>query len=148
MPYRITIASLEKLQQELHHREQFVRKQIQKEFHTALELGDTPENAPYDLAVEKQRINELRIQELREIIRSAEVVETRSGGEVQIGNTLSLVGEQDTKKLTIVSATAGSADPLQGIITEKSALGKELLGKKVGDKLEIGGKEYQIETIE
>lgn len=103
---------------------------------TAREFGDLSENAEYQSARQEQEKNENRISEIEAILANAEVITApKSGGKVVIGSTVKLKSPTATKQFQVVGTV--EADPLNGKISDESPIGKALLGKKVGDEVEI-----------
>lgn len=105
---------------------------------TAREMGDLSENAEYQSARQEQEKLEARIDEIEHILQSVEIIEKPKGGNtVSLGSTveLNLKGDGKTKKFTIVGTV--EADPLAGKISDESPIGKALLGKKLGEEVEL-----------
>lgn len=104
---------------------------------TAREFGDLAENAEYQSARQEQEKNEARISELEHILQNAEVITAPKGdNKVQLGSFVELKdGGSKTKKFQVVGTV--EADPLEGKISDESPLGLAVLGKKVGDEVEI-----------
>ena len=102
---------------------------------TAREFGDLAENAEYQSARQEQEKLEARITELEHILQNVEVIaKPRGGGKVQVGSTVTLKNS-DTKKFQVVGTV--EADPLNGKISDESPIGQALLGKSIGDSVEI-----------
>ncbi len=106
---------------------------------TAREFGDLSENAEYQTARLEQEKNEARISEVEAILANAEVItapKPTNGkpAKVSLGSTVKL--ENGTVKQFQVVGTV-EADPLNGKISDESPIGQALLGKKVGDEVEI-----------
>lgn len=103
---------------------------------TARELGDLSENAEYQTAREEHDKLEGRISEIEHILRNVQLItKPKSGGKVQIGSTVKLKGEGNTKEFQVVGTV--EADPLRGKISDESPIGKALLGKKLGESVDI-----------
>jgi transcription elongation factor GreA len=104
---------------------------------TAREQGDLAENAEYQSARLDQEKNEARIEEIEHIVQNVEViVKPKGDSKVQLGSTVTLKGTGDKAKKFQVVGTV-EADPLNAKISDESPIGKALLGKKVGDEVEI-----------
>jgi transcription elongation factor GreA len=134
--FRITKSGLAELQRELQRRTED-RTVIAERIKSARELGDLAENAEYQSARQEHERNEARINELEGIIQNAEVVsETPAGGSVAVGASVKLKASNGKSKDFQVVGTV-EADPLNGKISDESPIGQALLGKKVGDEVEI-----------
>ncbi len=103
---------------------------------TARDLGDLSENAEYQTAREEHDKIEARISEIEHILRNVQLItKPKSGGKVQIGSTVKLKGAGKTKEFQVVGTV--EADPLSGKISDESPIGKALLGKKLGESVDI-----------
>lgn len=103
----------------------------------AREFGDLSENAEYHSAREDLAALEGRIEELRDIISRVSVVDIKKSGEeeVGIGSLVSLTVNGSQHEFSIVGEW--EADPAAKKISHESPLGKALIGKKVGDNVEV-----------
>lgn len=102
---------------------------------TAREFGDLSENAEYQSARQAQEKLEARILEIEHILQNVKVISKPKGVvKVQIGSTVTLK-DGDTKKFQVVGTV--EADPLNGKISDESPIGQALLGKKLGDNVDI-----------
>jgi transcription elongation factor GreA len=114
------------------------RAGIAESIKTARELGDLSENAEYQSARLEQDRNETRISELETILQNTEVIQKPKGdSKVQLGSMVKLKNESGVKQFQVVGTV--EADPLNGKISDESPIGGALLGKKVGDSVEISG---------
>lgn len=115
----------------------------------ARDQGDLSENAEYHAAKEEQERIENRISEVEHILANAEVVKRSSKTSVGIGNTVTLKSGRKTVEYHIVDSV--EADPLEAKISDESPIGRALLGKKVGENIEIelpaGKTKYEIQAI-
>lgn len=126
------------------------RGEIADAIKTAREQGDLTENAEYHAAKDDQERTEARISELEHILTNTEVInKPRSGGKVVLGSTVKLKGDSGLKTFIVVGTV--EADPLSGKISDESPIGKALIGKSVGDAVEIptpnDTKTYKITNI-
>lgn len=111
------------------------RGPIAEKIKTAREFGDLAENAEYQTARQEQEKVENRISEVEHILQNVEIIaKPKNGNAVQLGSTVTLKNGS-TKKFQVVGTM--EADPLEGKISDESPLGKAVLGKKVGDEVEI-----------
>ena len=131
--FRLTQAGVDELKAE---RDAAVarRSEIAEAIRTARELGDLAENAEYQSARADQERNDNRIAEIDNIINNVEIIKKTNGGKVQLGSVVTLKNGK-TKEFQVVGTV--EADPLNGKISDESPIGKALIGKKVGDEVEI-----------
>lgn len=112
------------------------RPNVADRIKTAREFGDLSENAEYSSARQDQEKAESRIAEIEEILENLEIIEKPKNTDiVELGNEVELKNKEGTKKFTIVGSV--QANPLEGKISNESPIGMALLGKKLGDDVEI-----------
>ena len=112
------------------------RGPIAERIKLAREFGDLSENAEYTSALQEQERVESRIAEIENILLNSEVIKKPKGdSKVQLGSKVSLKGTGKAKEFQVVGTV--EADPHNGKISDESPIGQALLGKKVGDKVEI-----------
>ena len=111
------------------------RGEIAEKIAVARDFGDLRENAEYDAARKEQGLVETRIAEIEEILQNAEIIQSSDGSAVVLGSTVELQSANKTVTYTVVGPV--EADPLAGKISNESPIGKELMGKKVGDEVKI-----------
>jgi transcription elongation factor GreA len=146
----ITNEGLKKLKEELDYLKNVKRKELIERIQRAKELGDLSENADYADAKEEQGFVEGRIQELENLLVKAVVVENNNNKQtVNIHSKIKLKTNNNVVEYTITGFN--EADPAAGKISNESPLGKELMGKKIGDEVEIttpkGKVKYKILEI-
>lgn len=147
--FRLTLKGLDELKRELAELKAR-RKDIANNLKTARDFGDLGENAEYHAAREEQGQIESRIAEIEHIIKNVEMIsEPKNSNIVELLNTVVLTSNGQSRTLTIVGSV--EADPASQKISDESPLGKALLGKKVGDKVEIktpaGATLYTVKSI-
>ena len=112
------------------------RGEMAERIKSAREFGDLSENAEYSAARQEQERAEARISEIDHILKNAEVIaQPKKKDVVVLGNTVTLKNKQGEKVFTIVGSV--EADPLEGKISDESPIGQALLGKKLGEDVEI-----------
>lgn len=111
------------------------RPGVLKRMVDAREQGDLSENAGYHAAKERLGYIDSRLRQLRLMIRFAEVVQNAAGTAVSFGNTVIVESSGAKREFTIVSDL--EADPQKGKMSDKSPIGKALLGKVAGDTVKI-----------
>lgn len=153
--YLLTKEGLEKLNEELRVLVNEKRKDVIERIQEAVSHGDLSENADYAQAKEEQSFIESRIQEIEEMIKNAEIIDTSTkSSTVTIGSTVQVEVEspdrKEERKYTIVGAN--EANPSEGRISNESLVGKALLGRRTGDRVEVptaaGMMTYAIKSIE
>lgn len=134
--YRLTKDGIAELKREL---QQLMRDRanIADNLRVAREFGDLNENSEYQSARAAQDRNEARIGEIDHILKNVELIKSpRGAAKVQLGSRVKLRGHDGkTKEFQVVGTV--EADPLSGKISDESPIGRALLGKKVGDSVEI-----------
>ncbi|KKT85214.1 MAG: Transcription elongation factor GreA [candidate division WWE3 bacterium GW2011_GWC2_44_9] len=132
----LTKEGLEELKRELQELIDVKRPEVVTKISVARDMGDLSENAAYVSARDQQAFIEGRISELEDIIKKA-VVSTgvSSGGIVSVGSKIREHVDGGEEEYIVVGAP--EADPKEGKISHESPLGNALVGKKVGDKVEI-----------
>ena len=138
-PVLLTKEGLAKLEQELEQLTSVRRPQVAERIRQSKELASTQNNAEYDDAKNEQAFLEGRILTLETLINDAVIIDeerAHHASQVQIGSTVSLVGaDKKTQRFTIVGAP--EADPKEGRISHESPVGRALLGKRVGDEVQV-----------
>lgn len=152
--FKITKAGYKKLKDELDQLINVERPKISKAIGEAIDLGDLSENAEYHYSKDKQRIVESMISTLSEKISNADITDINklSGDIIDFGATVLLVDEDTEKEIKYKLLSEIEADVAKHIISITSPIGKALVGKKVGDSVEIkvpsGIKNFEILDIE
>jgi transcription elongation factor GreA len=138
------------LEEELRHRQQVERPRIIQAISEARSHGDLSENAEYHAAKEAQAINEGRILELESMISRAEIIDVSklSGNRIKFGATVKLVDEDTEEEKTYQIVGEPEADVRSGRVSVTSPIARALMGKTVGDTVEVttpgGGKSYEV----
>jgi transcription elongation factor GreA len=151
--FPMTAEGLNRLQEELRHLKGDERPAVIRAIAEARAHGDLSENAEYHAARERQSFIEGRIAELESIIPSVEVIDTTkmSGDQVRFGAHVTVVDEETEDEKTYRIVGAYEADMKAGTISISSPLAKALIGKKVGDSVEVpapgGSKVYEIAGV-
>jgi transcription elongation factor GreA len=135
----LTKEGLQKLQDELDDLKYVKRKELAARIKTAISFGDLKENSEYHSAKEDQAFMETRILILDKMLRTAKVIDSNQLNldTVQIGCTVILNDIEFAEKLEYKIVAAAEADVNENKISYESPLGKELLGKSVGDIISV-----------
>ena len=113
------------------------RPQIASKIKAARELGDLSENFEYHAAKNEQGMKEARIRELEAIIKNHVLItDNRVPGKVAMGSTVRFQEDGEDEETYRIVGPA-EADPHAGRVSYESALGKAMLGHKVGDQVEV-----------
>lgn len=143
----------EKLKQELETLKTRDRLNIAERLEYAKSLGDLSENAEFDAAKEEQMLNEMRINELEQLLRRAKVVDKHvSSSFVGIGSTIVVQRKDESQEETyIMVGSSEEADPFTGRISHESPLGRAFLGCKKGQAVTVttprGASKYVIVEV-
>lgn len=141
-----------RLYEELQRCKNIERPAIVEAIEEARAHGDLSENAEYHAAKERQGHNETRIAELEDSLARAQVIDptTLSGDKVVFGATVKLLDEDD-HPVTYQIVGESEADARVGRISFASPVGRALIGRRVGDDVEVvtpsGEKYYAIEAV-
>ena len=143
----LTYAGLKQYEDELQNLKVVKRKEVAQKIKEAREQGDLSENAEYDAAKDEQRDIELRIEELEKLLKNAEVIDEDEIdiNKISIGCKVKVydVDFDEEMEFRIVGSTEASS--LQNKISNESPVGQALLGKSVGDVVDV---ETQAGTIQ
>ena len=135
----LTSEGYQKLQEELEYLRPEKREQTANRLHEAIEGGELLDNAELEAAKNEQAFVEGSIKELEILLATARVVEDKDIDKetIQVGNrvTIQEKGVRTTEEYEVVGAA--EADPSIGKISNESPMGKALLGKRVGDEVQI-----------
>lgn len=148
----LTQEGFNKLQKELDKLINVDRPAISQQIADARDKGDLSENAEYDAAKEAQGLLEMRISKLKETLSSSRIIDESmlDTSKVQLLNIVKLknIKTNQFQKFMIVSES--EANLKEGKISIKTPIAKGLLGKKVGDKVQIKipSGEIEFEIIE
>lgn len=134
-----TLEGLNKLKEELNKLTSIERQKISQQIAEARDKGDLSENAEYDAAKDAQAMLELKISKLQETVNNAKIID-----ESKLDNTkvliLSTVEIRNTKNNMVMKYTLvpeNEANLKEGKLSVSSPISKGLLGKKIGDRVEI-----------
>ena len=134
----VTREGLERLAAELEELETTKMPAITAAVAEARSHGDLRENAGYEAARMDQMMAQRRIDELKQLIRNAEIMKVGGkgpGGVVALGSTVVVDFGGDEERYTIVGAV--EAKPAAGLISNESPIGKALMGRKAGQRAEF-----------
>ena len=149
----VTKDGLKKLQDELEHLQNVERPKISKAIGEAIEKGDISENAEYDAAKDAQGLLEAKIAQLQETILNCRIIDESliDTSKVQILNKVTIRNIKNNTTMTYTLVSETEADFKSGKLSITTPIAKALMGKKVGDKVEVqvpaGLMEFEIMDI-
>ena len=136
-PVLLTREGFEKLQDEYDDLTTNRRREVADRIRHARDFGDIAENAEYIEAKNEQALVEGRIQTVDNMLRLAVLIEETAlpgDGVIGVGHQVSVSTDDGSETYSIVGAA--EADPLHGLISNESPLGRALLGHRAGDEVE------------
>ena len=132
----LTEIDIKKLKEELEYRITKVRPVILEEVKLTRSYGDLSENAEYHAAKRERGKNESRIRYLRNMIKTAIIVDVASDNDtVGLFDTVTYYVEEDDCEEQVRIVTSLRRDPFRRIISKDSPLGSALMGKRIGDRI-------------
>lgn len=149
----VTKAGMKKIKDELKERTTTIRKSIADKLDQAKSMGDLSENSAYHAALEDYQLNETRIKDLKRQIQTYEIAPDKSGdSKTDIGDKVIVKDLSTGDPLTYFLVGEGEGDPQTGHLSVNSVLGKELVGRKKGEKVKIvlpsGEKTFEIISVD
>ena len=151
--FPITAEGLSRLEEELKVLKSEERPAVIRAIAEARAHGDLSENAEYHAAREKQSFIEGRIAELESVVPSSEVIDVSkmTGEQVRFGAYVTIVDEESEDEKTYRIVGQYEADMKKGSISISSPLARALLGKRVGDSVEVpapgGARSVEITAV-
>lgn len=135
----LTQEGFDKLEEELELLKTTRRKEVAERLKVAISFGDLSENAEYDEAKKEQATLEERIIKLENMVRAAVIIDENNLDldVITIGSIAKIYDEDFDEEVEYSIVGSAEADPYNGKISNESPVGKALLGKKVGDIVEV-----------
>ncbi len=133
----ITPQGIAKIEEKLAYLKDVKRLDIVERLHDAMAGGDGIDNSEYLLVQEELALVNGRIQELEYILRHAELIQLGDfGGIIQLGSTV-VIQEDGADLETYTLVGPAEANPSEGLISNRSPLGRALLDHTIGDELQV-----------
>ena len=135
----MTYEGIKKLEEELEYLKTVRRKEITEKIKVALGYGDLSENSEYDDAKNEQAFIEGRIIQLENMLKNAVVVDESEipTDKVSVGSIVKVMDYEFDEEVEYAIVGSAEADPMNFKISNESPVGSALLGKKVGDVVEV-----------
>ncbi len=137
--HKLTPKHIEELKEELNYLKTVREKEVAELIKEARSFGDLSENSEYDEAKNEQGKLFSRIAEIEAVLSNYVLIDEQQfdANAVSIGSQVKVKDEKTGKETSYRIVGSQEADPMQGRISEDSPFGKALLGKAVGDKVEV-----------
>ena len=134
----LTREDIRKMRQELDHRRLELMPELIEEVKRTRAFGDLSENFEYKAAKQAQNKNRSRIRYLEGMIKTARVIDDRSGAD-QVGlfDKVEIFMPEENETETVQVVTTVRCDPRRGLISKESPFGKQVLGRRVGDSFTV-----------
>lgn len=135
----MTYEGVKKLEQELEYLKTVKRKEITEKIKIALGYGDLSENSEYDEAKNEQAFTEGRIIQLENMLKNAQVVDESElpNDMVSLGKTVKVKDYEFDEEVEYTIVGSAEADPMSYKISNESPVGAALMGKKIGEEVEV-----------
>ncbi len=135
----LTPDGMKKLEEELEHLKSVKRAEVAERIKVAIGYGDLSENSEYEDAKNEQAFIEGRIITLEKMLRNARVIQSEdvSTDVVSIGSTVRLQDLEFDEEVEYTIVGSAESDPEKNRISNESPVGQALLGKKIGDTIEV-----------
>ena len=134
----LTKEGYDKLKREYDELSSTGRKEMAEKIKIAREFGDLSENFEYKAAKREKSRNDSRIRYLERMIKTAKVIDASSNpDEIGLFDKVTIYIEEDDEEQTIELVTTLRQNALKGFISKESPVGKAVLGKTVGDRVEV-----------
>lgn len=149
----MTYEGVRKLEDELEFLRTVKRREIKEKIKSALSFGDLSENSEYDDAKNEQAFTEGRIVQLENILKNVTIVDEDeiSSDIVSVGSIVKIKDYDFNEEVEYNIVGSLEADPMNNRISNESPVGRSLMGKKVGDTVEVlipdGISKYEIVSI-
>ena len=151
----ITVKGLENLKSELENLKNIQRPKVVAAIAEARTHGDLKENAEYHAAKEQQGLTEAKINELEHALANAQVIDVKElpkTGKVVFGATIKLYNLDTDEIISYMLVGNLESDPVNGMISIDTPIGRGLIGKSIGDEVIIetpsGKLNFEIEAVE
>ena len=132
----LTEVDIRKMEEEIHYREAVLGPELLAEMKRTREFGDLSENAEYKEAKREKRKNEGRIRYLKNMIRTANVIELKAeDGVIGLFDRVKIYNEKMGAEKEIQIVTTLRQNALLGFVSKESPLGSALMGHRAGDRI-------------
>lgn len=150
----MTLSGYSRLEAELKRLKTVERPDVIDALEEARAHGDLSENAEYETAKERQAMIERRVADIESKLARAQVIDTANleGTTVKFGAQVTVVDDDNDEASSFQIVGEDEADIRSNRLSIKSPLARSLIGKSVGDEIQVmtpgGGKHYELTKIE
>ncbi len=145
----LTQVDIDKMKEELDHRRIVLRPKLIEDVQTARAFGDLSENYEYKVAKQEKNRNESRIRYLERMIATAKVIDVKQHADtVGLFSKVTIFNEKLGREQQIQLVTTLRQNPLKGLVSKESPVGRALLGRRAGDRVEIAVSPEMKYTVE
>ena len=143
--FKLTQGKYDEIKQELYNLRTVKEREIAEQIKEARSHGDLSENSEYDAAKQEQAVIHARIDELREMIANAKVIDESQIDEtkVSVGSIVTFYNVERKTEFTYHIVGSYETDPANGKISDSSPIGMALLGARAGDEVVVEGARIQ-----
>src|SRR5215216_5043470 len=133
----LTRQGLKRFEEELEHLKNHKRAEVAERIRKAKEFTDTVDNAEYDDAKAEQAFIEGRIKDLEYQLANAQIIDDHPAADfVRIGSKVTVLDPSGDEEIYMIVGSA-EADPRHGYISNESPVGRALLGKRIGEQVDV-----------
>ena len=147
----LTEVDIQKMKDEIDYRTRELRPKLIEEVKVARGFGDLSENFEYKAAKREKNRNDSRIRYLQRMVDTAKVISDHSSGDVVgLFDKVVIYIPDDDEEQTIRLVTTLRQNALEGLISKESPVGKAVLGKRAGDRVQVdmgGGRSYWLKIL-
>lgn len=146
----LTKDGAEKLEKEYRHLLDIERPEVIEQIKAARAQGDLSENSDLDAARDRQAEIEARIKDIENILANAKIIDnsSKSGKVVSLGSTVEVKDLSDNTVASYTIVGTVEANPVKGLISNVSPLGRAIVGKRVGDECVVRvAQEYKVQIL-
>lgn len=136
-PTYLTRQGIKKFEDELQHLKHVKREEVAERIRKAKEFTDTVDNAEYDDVKAEQGFVEGRILDLEHQLANAQIIDDHPAVDyVRLGSKVTVTDTSGEQEIYFIVGSA-EADPRQGYISNESPVGRALLGKRIGEQVDV-----------
>ena len=150
----LTPEGLTRLETELANLRTHKRKEVAERIKTAISFGDLSENAEYDEAKKEQAFIEGRIATIEHMLKNARLIDEQDyvPDKIGMGSKVTLLDVEFNEEITYTIVSSAEANPGENKISDESPVGRSLLGRAVGDTVDVtvpaGVIQYKVIRLE